>query len=74
MFNTELLKTLEDSQKWGVHCKKNYEIPGFILAKPSWDRDWANYSRPGRVLLVTSRLGTGISQNLFYSVVGNTKI
>jgi len=24
------------------HCKKNYEIPGFSLAKSSWDWDWVN--------------------------------
>jgi len=32
-----------------LHCKINYEIPGFVLTKPSWDWDWANYSQPGRV-------------------------
>jgi len=32
-----------------LHCKKNYEIPGFFLNKPSRDWDWVNYSRPGRV-------------------------
>ena len=27
--------------------KKNFEIPGFVLTKPTWD--WVNYSRPKRV-------------------------
>jgi hypothetical protein len=31
-----------------------------------WEK--LNFSRPGRVWLVTSRLGTGKSLNLFYSV------
>jgi hypothetical protein len=38
-----------------VHCKKSFS--GFL-----------NYSRPGRVWLVTSRLGTGKPLTLFYSV------
>jgi len=32
-----------------IHCKQIYEIPGFVLTKPSWDWDWVNYSQPGRV-------------------------
>ena len=28
---------------------KFYEIPGFYLTKLSWDWDWVNYSRSGRV-------------------------
>ena len=32
-----------------VHCKKNYEIPGFFVTKTSRDWDWIHYSRPGRV-------------------------
>jgi hypothetical protein len=32
-------------------------------------REQFNYSRPGRVWLVTSRLGTGKSINFFYSVL-----
>jgi len=31
------------------HCKKIYEIPGFVLTKLSWDLNWVNYSRLGRV-------------------------
>ena len=37
------------TQKNAVHRKQNYEIPGFVLTKPSWDWDKKNYSRPGRV-------------------------
>jgi len=48
--------------------KKNYEFPGFFLTKPSRDMNLVNYSRPGRVWLVTSRLGTGNRQTFFYSV------
>jgi len=29
--------------------KRNYEIPGFVLTKPSWDGERVYYSRPGRV-------------------------
>jgi len=46
-----------------------YKIPGFVLTKPSWDWDWVNYSRPGKVWWVTSPLGMGIMVNLFYSVL-----
>jgi len=50
-----------------VHCKKrNYEIPGLLLIKPSRDWELSNYSRPGRVWKVTSRLGMGISLTFFF--------
>jgi len=29
--------------------KKCYKIPGIALTKPSWNWNWAHYSRPGRV-------------------------
>jgi len=35
------------------NAKKIYEIPGFVLTKPSWDWDWVNYFRPGRDWQVT---------------------
>jgi len=33
----------------GCTVKKIYEIPGFVLTKPSWDWDLVNYFRTGRV-------------------------
>jgi hypothetical protein len=38
------------------------------LAKLSVGGKQFNYSRLGRVWIVTSRLGTGISETFFYSV------
>jgi len=29
-----------------LHCKKIYEIPGFVLTKPSQNSDWVNI--PGK--------------------------
>ena len=58
--------------KEGVHCKKELAIfpspAGMSLTKLSLGRKKLNYSRPGRVWSVTSRLGTGKRLTLFYSV------
>jgi hypothetical protein len=55
---------------YDLHCKKrlaNFQSPaGMSLTKLSVAGN--NYSRPGRVRLVTSRLGTGKSLTFFYSV------
>ena len=55
-----------------IHCKKRFSIfpspAGMPLTKLSWAGNNLNYSRTGRVLLVTSRLGTGKSLTFFYSV------
>jgi len=56
---------------WNLHCKKRLEIPGF-LTKPSWSGLGKLF--PAREnFLVTSRLGTGIQLNLFYSVRNTTR-
>jgi hypothetical protein len=56
-----------------VHCKKRLAIfpspAGMSLTKLSLAGN--NYSRLGRVWLVTSRLGTGTSRTFFYSVLCN---
>ncbi len=53
-----------------LHCKKGYKYshsqPGCLQTIP--DREQLNYSSPGRVWLVTSRLRTGKSLTFFYSV------
>jgi len=58
--------------KEGVHCKKELAIfpspAGMSLTKLSLGGKKLNYSRPGRVWSVTSRLGTGKRLTLFYSV------
>ena len=36
-----------------------YEIPGFVLTKPSWDWDWVNYSRPDESLVSEIPAGDG---------------
>jgi hypothetical protein len=50
-----------------LHCKKGYKFshsqPGCLQTIP--DREKLNYSLPGRVQLVTSRLGTGKSLTFF---------
>jgi|LakMenEpi03Aug12_release.lakeMendotaPanAssembly.Ray.scaffolds.fasta_scaffold2937772_1 hypothetical protein len=64
---------LKHKHSWALHCKKKVsDIP--VL---SWDvtnqtlpgRELSNYSRPWRVWLVTSQLGTGKTVNFCYSVV-----
>jgi len=45
--------------------KRNYEVPGFFLTKPSWDWDWVNYSWPGRVGVIDIPAGDGKSLNLY---------
>jgi hypothetical protein len=56
----------------GVHCKKELAIfpspAGMSLTKLSLGGKKLNFSRPGRVWSVTSRLGTGKRPTLFYSV------
>ncbi len=56
----------------GIHCKKELAIfpspAGMSLTKLSLAGKKLNYSRPGRVWSVTSRLGTGKRLTLFYSV------
>jgi hypothetical protein len=42
--------------------------PGCHLPNSPYSQKYFNYSRPGRVWLVTSRLGTGKSFTFFYSV------
>ncbi len=53
------------------HCKKELAIfpspAGLSLTKLSLGGKKLNYSRPGRVWSVTSRLGTGKRPTLFYS-------
>ncbi len=55
-----------------IHCKKELAIfpspAGMSLTKLSLGGKKLNYSRPGRVWSVTSRLGTGKRPTLFYSV------
>ena len=55
-----------------LHCKKELAIfpspAGMSLTKLSLGGKKLNYSRPGRVWSVTSRLGTGKRLTLFYSV------
>ncbi len=55
-----------------VHCKKELAIfpspAGMSLTKLSLAGKKLNYSRPGRVWSVTSRLGTGKRLTIFYSV------
>ncbi len=55
-----------------LHCKKELAIfpspAGMSLTKLSLAGKKLNYSRPGRVWSVTSRLGTGKRLTLFYSV------
>jgi len=36
-------------ERQGHTLKQIYEIPGFVMTTPSWDWDWVNYSRPGRI-------------------------
>ncbi len=54
-----------------THCKKELAIfpspAGMSLTKLSLAGKKLNYSRPGRVWSVTSRLGTGKRLTLFYS-------
>jgi hypothetical protein len=55
-----------------VHCKKKVIIIP-VLSRDATNqalpgRELLNYSRPGRVWLMTSRLGTGITITFFYSV------
>jgi hypothetical protein len=46
-----------------IHCKKGYSLPrpkpGCVANQTLPGRELLNLSRPGRVWLVTSRLGTG---------------
>jgi hypothetical protein len=55
-----------------LHCKKELAIfpspAGMSLTKLSLGGKKLNYSRPGRVWSVTSRLGMGKRLTLFYSV------
>ncbi len=59
--------------RFNLHCKKELAIfpspAGMSLTKLSLGGKKLNYSRPGRVWSVTSRLGTGKRPTLFYSVV-----
>jgi hypothetical protein len=56
---------------WFSHCKKELAIfpspAGMSLTKLSLGGKKINYSRPGRVWSVTSRLGTGKRPTLFNS-------
>ncbi len=56
-----------------LHCKKELAIfpspAGMSLTKLSLSGKKLNYSCPGRVWSVTSRLGTGKRLTLFYSVL-----
>ncbi len=60
-----------------LHCKKELAIfpspAGMSLTKLSLGGKKLNYSRPGRVWSVTSRLGTGKRLTLFYSVLLATR-
>ncbi len=55
-----------------LHCKKVLAVlpspAGMSLTKLSLGGKKLNYSRPGRVWSVTSRLGTGKRLTLYYSV------
>ncbi len=55
-----------------LHCKKELAIfpspAGMSLTKLSLGGKKLNYSRPGRIRSVTSRLGTGKRPTLFHSV------
>ncbi len=59
-----------------LHCKKRlaiFYVPSRVVANQTLPcRELLNYSLPGRVWLLTSRLGTGKKITLFYSVVYNT--
>ncbi len=61
-----------------IHCKKELAIfpspAGMSLTKLSLGGKKLNYSRPGRVWSVTSRLGTGKRPTLFYSVHFSHKV
>jgi hypothetical protein len=64
----------KQSLAWNnLHCKKRFGIfpspAGMPLTKLSLAGIQFNYFRPGRVWLVTSRLGTGKSFTMFYSVL-----
>ncbi len=48
-----------------IHCKKKFSI---FLSPAGMSLTKVNYSCPGRVWSVTSRLGTGKSLTFFYSV------
>ncbi len=55
-----------------VHCKKVIVFPvpsGDVTNQSLPGQDLLNYSRPGRVWSVTSRLGTGKTIIIFYSVL-----
>ncbi len=60
-----------------VHCKKGLAVfpsqAGMSLTKLSLGGKKLNYSRPGRVWSVTSRLGTGKRLTLFYSVTAERR-
>jgi hypothetical protein len=54
-----------------MHCKKKlaiFPVPRRdVTSQTLLGREQLNYSRPGMVWLVTSRLGTGKSLTYFYS-------
>ncbi len=54
-----------------IHCKKvcHFPVPSRdVTDETLHGREKLNYSRPGRVSSVTSRMGTGKQLTLFYSV------
>ncbi len=71
----KMVTTRENEARWysscSAHCKKELAIfpspAGMSLTKHSLGGKKLNYSRPGRVWSVTSRLGTGKRRTLIYS-------
>jgi len=47
------------------NVKKFFEIPGFVLTKPSWDWDWVDYSQPWESLVSDITAGDGSPLKLF---------
>jgi hypothetical protein len=75
-----LAETDEDPKlefvKPGYTVKKVIVFPvpsGDVINQTLHGRELLNYSRPGRVWLVTSRLGTGKTITFYYSVLTETK-
>jgi hypothetical protein len=74
--------TYKYKQKWGAELMKGYIGVGiwnslnifkyYISRRYTVKKGWRvsrPYSRPGKVLLVTSRLGTGNKLTFFYRVI-----
>ncbi len=62
--------------KLTLHCKKSFNFPvpsRDVTSQTIPGREKLNYSRPGRVWIVTSRLGTGKPLTFFNSVKYNNR-